>query len=667
MKVKYFIFIISIFQINSIFAQDFISSERLQTIDNLKQELLFVENDTIHVNVLVQLSNTYKFNKPDSAIFYANKALILANQINYQEGILEALSFLALTHMELGNDSKALQICLQGIKLAEKYNMIYDKAKLLYHLGSIYRNSDEYNEAIWLFRQSINIRDPQNNYSWSALSTSNIGNTYRDMNVLDSALFYNQLAHNMAIESKKGWLITLTLKDLGRTYKKMGDFQMALYYFNESFKNVNNVTQTINYYIDVSQTYQQIGKPDSCIYYALKSYEVAQNSGIYSYVIKASALLGAIYEKTDLQKSLYFNKMTITYKDSLEYLRRRTALDAIVDFDEQQRQYELAEAKAKFQNRLRMNAFMGITFTLFVIAIFSFIIIRRKQKAKQKIESAFNQLKSTQSQLIQAEKMASLGELTAGIAHEIQNPLNFVNNFSEVSSELVGELKSEKAKGKNERDEALENEILNDISQNLEKINHHGKRASDIVKGMLAHSRTSTGTKEPTDINALADEYLRLAYHGMRAKDKSFNADFKTEFDETLPKINIIPQDIGRVLLNLINNAFYACAERSRSTVSDARNQKPETVGTDYQPEVIVSTKKSGDRIEIKVADNGNGIPPHILDKIFQPFFTTKPTGSGTGLGLSLSYDIVKAHGGELSVETKEGEGSEFTISLIIT
>jgi signal transduction histidine kinase len=270
------------------------------------------------------------------------------------------------------------------------------------------------------------------------------------------------------------------------------------------------------------------------------------------------------------------------------------------------------------------------------------------KEAKQKAEEALTELQATQKQLIQSEKMASLGELTAGIAHEIQNPLNFVNNFSEVSTELVDEMNEEIAKG-NLEDAAA---IANDLKQNLEKINHHGKRAGDIVKGMLQHSRSSSATKEPTDINKLADEYLRLAYHGLRAKDKSFNATLKTDYGESIGNINIIPQDMGRVILNLITNAFYVVAEKKK--------QLPEG----YEPTVSVSTKKVNDKVEIKVSDNGNGISQKVLDKIFQPFFTTKPTGQGTGLGLSLSYDIVKAHGGELKVGTKEGEGSEFIILL---
>ena len=270
------------------------------------------------------------------------------------------------------------------------------------------------------------------------------------------------------------------------------------------------------------------------------------------------------------------------------------------------------------------------------------------ENAKQQIEKTLNELKSAQSQLIQKEKMASLGELTAGIAHEIQNPLNFINNFSEVNDELIDEMKEQLASGK--RQEAVS--IANDIKANEQKINQHGKRADAIVKGMLQHSRSSSGKKELADINALADEYLRLSYHGLRGKDKDFNADFTTDFDKKIGKINVVPQDIGRVLLNLINNAFYAVSARQK------------TEDKSYRPMVQVKTKKVDSRVEIIVSDNGTGIPANILDKIFQPFFTTKPTGQGTGLGLSLSYDIIKAHGGELKVETREGDGATFFIQL---
>jgi signal transduction histidine kinase len=271
-------------------------------------------------------------------------------------------------------------------------------------------------------------------------------------------------------------------------------------------------------------------------------------------------------------------------------------------------------------------------------------------KQKDELMQAFTELKNTQSQLIQSEKMASLGELTAGIAHEIQNPLNFVNNFSEVSSELLEEMMDELKSGNKEEVLAL----ASDIKANQEKINHHGKRAGAIVKGMLQHSRISSGKNEPTDINALCDEYLRLSYHGLRAKNKSFNADFKADLDKKLPQIKIVSQDFGRVLLNLINNAFFAV------------NEKSKTGNKDFKPSVIVKTKLEKTKVIISVSDNGSGIPEDVKEKIFQPFFTTKPSGEGTGLGLSLSYDIVKAHGGELKVETVEGDGTKFIIILPI-
>jgi signal transduction histidine kinase len=277
----------------------------------------------------------------------------------------------------------------------------------------------------------------------------------------------------------------------------------------------------------------------------------------------------------------------------------------------------------------------------------------RRQKEEIEIQKkyadeALVELKAAQTQLIQNEKMASLGELTAGIAHEIKNPLNFVNNFSEVNTELIDEMQQEIEKGKIGDVKA----IANTIKDNQQKITYHGKRADDIVKSMLQHSRSSSSITEPTDINALADEYLRLAYHGLRAKDKMFDATTRTDFDESIGNINIIPQDIGRVILNLITNAFYAVAEKKKRQPGN------------YEPTVSVSTKKVKDTVEIRVKDNGIGIPQQILDKIFQPFFTTKPTGQGTGLGLSLAYDIVKAHGGEIKVETKEGEGTQFIIIL---
>jgi signal transduction histidine kinase len=328
-----------------------------------------------------------------------------------------------------------------------------------------------------------------------------------------------------------------------------------------------------------------------------------------------------------------------------------------------------AQITALNQDKQLQRYFLTGAFILVGIIALTVVVLLRNNRQKQKANNllskqkyiieeqrdqtnkALADLQLTQKQLIQSEKMASLGELTAGIAHEIQNPLNFVNNFSEVNIELIDEMELELSKG--DKDEAMS--IAGDIKQNLEKIRHHGKRADGIVKGMLQHSRASSDTLEPTDLNVLADEYLRLAYHGLRAKDKSFNADLNTNFADKLPMVNIVPQDIGRALLNLFNNAFYAVS------------QKQKTAGADYKPEVSVSTSAENEQVIIKVKDKGNGIPDAIKDKIMQPFFTTKPTGEGTGLGLSLTYDIiVKVHGGSIQVNSVEGEGSEFIIQLPI-
>ena len=361
-------------------------------------------------------------------------------------------------------------------------------------------------------------------------------------------------------------------------------------------------------------------------------------------VLRDYKLMAKLYQKTGMSdKAAETYNRFITMQDSL--LADQDKFRSIsFEAEQQMKENESSINQLKSENKISVitrNFSFGIIALALLLAGVVYFRYKSKQKANTILEKTLSNLKSTQSQLIQSEKMASLGELTAGIAHEIQNPLNFVNNFSEVNQEMIEELQTELKSGNT--NEAIE--ISNDIKANEEKINHHGKRADAIVKGMLQHSQSSKGQKELTDINALCDEYLRLSYHGLRAKDKSFNATLKTDFDNGLEKINIIPQDIGRVILNLITNAFYAVDEKKKAAVEG------------YDPTVSITTKRIINKIEVKIADNGNGIPQNIVDKIFQPFFTTKPTGQGTGLGLSLAYDIVKAHRGELKVETKEGGG----------
>lgn len=374
--------------------------------------------------------------------------------------------------------------------------------------------------------------------------------------------------------------------------------------------------------------------------------------------IQVFELLAEAYNSIGDHKSAYKSiKEAINLKNAVtqdEKDARTVSFETERKIQDNETAIMLLNARDEANKKTRVFLF-GIIGLLGLLAVALLFFYRNKQKTSkelesknQKLEQTLNQLKATQSQLVQSEKMASLGELTAGIAHEIQNPLNFVNNFSEVSNELIDEMKVELDKGEIEEAKT----IASDIQQNLSKIAHHGKRADAIVKGMLQHSRSGTGQKELTDLNVLCEEYLRLSYHGLRAKDSSFNAAFETHFDTTVGAIKIVPQEIGRVLLNLLNNAFYAVNEKSRKGIAG------------YAPKVVVRTEKLGDSVKIEVEDNGMGIPNSILEKIFQPFFTTKPTGQGTGLGLSLSYDIVKAHGGELTANSQVGEGTVFKIIL---
>ena len=382
-------------------------------------------------------------------------------------------------------------------------------------------------------------------------------------------------------------------------------------------------------------------------------------------VLRDYRLLAELYEQSgNSVEATKTYKSFISLQDSLQVDQNKYR-SLSFETEQQMNEKELSINKLQSENKISSitrNFIIGFAVLLLLLVATIYFRFRSKQSANKVLEKTLSNLKSTQTQLVQSEKMASLGELTAGIAHEIQNPLNFVNNFSEVSNELIDEMKVELDKGDIEEAKS----IANDVKQNLEKINHHGKRADAIVKGMLQHSRSSNGIKEPTDINSLCDEYLRLSYHGLRAKDKSFNATIKTDFDNSIEKINVVPQDIGRVIMNLLTNAFYAVNEKALSEVVTPTAAK-------YVPTVSISTKKIDSRIQITVTDNGNGIPQNIMDKIFQPFFTTKPTGQGTGLGLSLSYDIIKAHGGEFKVETKDarsddqfgrGEGTSFIIKL---
>jgi len=446
----------------------------------------------------------------------------------------------------------------------------------------------------------------------------------------------------------------------GQILMDQGKYTEAIPLLFETYKDyesTGNRSDLVWSATHLANCYYQLKDYRSALQYATSGYKTAPQVDL-RFFLKANLQLADIYEALGRKDSAYIYlrkyQRLLVESNILQNTNQilGVQINSVLDkSNEQITQLEQESLLKEQKNKNQQLWIFSVTGALLSALLIAFILYRNnknKQKTNNVLEKTLSNLKSTQSQLIQSEKMAGLGELTAGIAHEIQNPLNFVNNFSEVNREMLAEMRGEI--DKKNFDEV--SSIAKDVEENEGKIIFHGKRADAIVKSMLQHSRSSNNKKEPTDINAFCDEYLRLSYHGLRAKDKSFNATMKTDFDESIGKINIIPQDIGRVVLNLINNAFYAIDEKKK------QNQNG------YEPTVSIGTKKEKDKIEIKVKDNGNGIPQKILDKIFQPFFTTKPTGQGTGLGLSLSYDIVKAHGGELVVETQEGEGTEFTIQL---
>ena len=624
-------------------------SQDLKTIDSLKNKLLKNKEDTNMVRNSMFIADAYVWSQPDTALFYGRKSLALAEKVNDTLGQIFNLGTLAYVYSMRRNDSLALSTAFRSIHLSESassLSKIYsfaDMAIVFYNIGD-YRQAINYSYKLREFTDSDQVY----------LTDKMIGRSFYQLNEIDSAEKHLQDAYKKAIS--KNWSTNLSLLFLAHIYRKKGDYIHAISNYrnsiNSSLNRDFNLRDAIEGYLGLAQTFQSIRQRDSAIWYSKKAFTMATANSFPAQSLNASILLKDLYTQIgSIDSAFKYQGITLSLKDSL-FNQEKIRAGQNLSFNEFQRQAAIKAAfeseKVKYQNRVKIYVLLAGLGLFLMIGLLLYRNNRQKQKANKVLESTLNNLKSTQSQLIQSEKMASLGELTAGIAHEIQNPLNFVNNFSEVSKELLDEMKTELDNGNTSEAKG----IADDVIQNLEKINHHGKRADAIVKGMLQHSQTSSGTKEPTDINALADEYLRLSYHGLNAKDKLFNASLKTNFDETIGKINIIPQDIGRVILNLINNAFYAVNEKSK--------QQKEG----YEPTVSVSTKKINGKVEIKVADNGNGIPQKIADKIFQPFFTTKPTGQGTGLGLSLSYDIVKAHGGELKVETKEGEGSEFIIQL---
>lgn len=682
-------------------------NKAIDSINSLLQK--HPEADTTHVNLMNALALELLDIGSEQSLKTSQAAAALSRKINYPAGEIRALRRIGSYYYQTGdyasalkaydsnaqaairagdstalawalngngtvfhsqsNYPQALQFYLQSVQTFEKIGKQNEAASIMGNVGVLYKEMGEPEQALKFYERGLKIHEQQEHKNEVARFLNNIGGIYQEQLKLAKAEEIFLRAFPLAEAENNTHLEGLILRNLANVKDGQGNYKEALkdaFRALSFFEKLNETEAIADVYYQIADTYFNAKKADSSLYYGNRALAVAEKIGFKRNIYNTYQVLAYAYaEKKNYLKAYEAQKLFIAYKDSLVGEDKKNLVAGLkfqYDLDKKESEIailmknkELQEDKA-YHQRLKIYVLLAGLLLAGLLAALLVVNNRQKQKANRQLqkqrdhlEETLLELKSTQAQLVQREKMASLGELMAGIAHEIQNPLNFVNNFSEISNELIEEMGKEFHAGNHEEGIML----ATNIKQNLEKIIHHGKRADSIVRGMLQHSRTSTGQREQTDINALADEYLKLSYHVQRAKDKSFHITLETRFDSTLEKIDIVPQDIGRVFLNLYNNAFYALSEKKRS--SDAS----------YEPVLSVTTKKVNDMIEIRVRDNGTGIPPKILDKIFQPFFTTKPTGKGTGLGLSLSYDIVtKGHQGICRVETREGEYTEFIVDL---
>jgi signal transduction histidine kinase len=657
--------------------------QKLASKYNMKGEYpLAAENLVIAKNIYEALKDSLGLNyvwstcgmmfgmqsKYDTSIRCFETAIGIAERNGYKSELPGDYGNIAIGYQMQSNFSQALRYQLKAFTLAKANNDIDDQAYVSLNIGQTYFAMGDSARAEQAYLESIGFAKSVSDKNVELYAYSNLAELHIHKKQPQKAYDYAIKAARLGRETGDQGIEAASLSKAARSLTEMNNFTGAEPLARQAISVADSSGQPLivyQAYSAMGALLKRTGKYKDAIPYLKKSIDALQRSDIYDEAVGLTNYdLSLCYEETgDYRSALITYKTGSQILDSVrsrENIRKATELNMNYEHERKQEAQRIAQAQKDARTKERQIALMIGLGLMLILAGVAFTAFRNKKKAnailtlqKEEIQSTLFKLEATQKQLIQSEKMASLGELTAGIAHEIQNPLNFVNNFSEVNIELIEEVKTQKSKLKSgELDE-----LLTDISTNLEKISHHGKRADAIVKGMLQHSRTSGAVKEPTDINKLADEYLRLAYHGLRAKDKSFNTRFETDFDSSVGIIKVVPQEIGRVILNLVNNAFYAASLSSRGGSGHSREK--------HDPAIWVSTKRNGDKVEIKVRDNGPGIPERILDKIFQPFFTTKPAGQGTGLGLSMSFDIItKGHGGQIRVNTRENEGTEFIIQL---
>ncbi len=647
-----------------LFAQRPINIDSLRKeLDKLDRQKSSFSRDTNKVKILFEISTYHRLNT-DSGFYYKNLTLELAQRIKWQKGV--ALAY--LEYYDGNNIPKWSENVQKAFAIALKINDVSLQADCYGQFAAIYATQSNYPLAIKYFSLTYELTLKSKDYFGATNALNNVAQCWLQQGNKPKALTFFKKSLALAKHHNQKLVEAMSLSNIGSILKDSAGFEKQAIeyteYSNKLFRMLKRPLFLADGLATIGETYLKKKEYKKALPYIL---EASNTYKKYNWAAKTEvednfdASLYGIYKGLNQpSKALFHLEKYNTLLDSLLKSEVKTQQD-IVKMQEEKIKMQEEKIKIAYQNQLKQYTLWAGLGMVLLIALILYGNNLREKKAKnllreqkEKVESTLSQLKSTQAQLIQSEKLASLGELTAGIAHEIQNPLNFVNNFSELSVDLVKELKEEIEKPK--QDKEYIGELFDDLAQNQEKINHHGKRASSILKGMLEHSRTSTGDRALTDINKLADEYLRLSYLGIRAKDNNFNSDYQTDFDENLPKIAVIPQDIGRVLLNLVNNAFWAVNERSKNGEAG------------YEPKVIISTElKANSQLLIAIKDNGTGMSKATKAKIFQPFFTTKPTGQGTGLGLSLAYDIVtKGHGGTIECESVEGVGTEFIIQLSI-
>ncbi|MFC6222392.1 ATP-binding protein [Hymenobacter artigasi] len=621
-------------------------------VDSLRHLLALPQTDFDRVTLLCQISDQLWTQHTDSAAVYANKALALARRIRYRQGEGAALNRLGAALRE-SNLARSLEVFQQSLHIAETTHDQGLIAQNLRSIGIIYVYLRDKRQGLAYYFRALKIGEQLHDEHRIVIELSNIGLAYDLFGQLDSARIFQERAYALArrLHTPTNYI----LYGLGNVARKSGQVAQARTFYHQSIAESKKVQhlRSLNFaYVGLAQLYQLTGQADSSIYYARLGCQAAQNNGFLRGVLNASTLLTQDFKRRGRPDSaLKYQSLMLVMQDTLFGQEKVMRLQSL-NYREQQRTQEVAASQAALRARYRTAALVAGLVGLLVLAIILARHGRQQRRARMALEESLAELKTAQDQLVQREKMAFLGELTAGIAHELQNPLNFVKNFAEVSTELVDEINGDPHNPA--RDTTLEREILDGLKQNLQQISQHGQRATSIIKGMLEHSRTGSGQREPTNLNTLIEESLRLAYQGLRTKDKDFNAELITQLDPALPPMSVVPQDLSRVLINLFTNAFHAAQQRQRRHA-----------GPGYQPALTVSSRVVAQQVEISIRDNGTGMSDKVKAKIFQPFFTTKPVGEGTGLGLSMSHEIVtKGHGGTLTVESREGEGTEFVISL---